>query len=239
MKEIINARNTPIALAYVGAEYLLNENQKKAYECILERVEKKQPGAFFIDGPGGTGKTFLYNALLIKVWASGLTAIPTAASSIGVSNLPFGQTVQSRFKLPLDNEESSFCHVPKQSVLAQLLRETSLFIWDEAPMAKKENVEAVDILLQDLCSTSELFGGKIIVFGGDFWQVLLILPRRTQEEAIQSSLVTSHLWPLFENFHLIENMRSIEDPYFSNFLLKLGDSFSNYQMILSNFQATW
>lgn len=58
--------------------------------------------------------------------------------------------------------------MPKQSGLAQLLRETSLFAWDETSMAKKENVEAVDILLQDLCSSIELFGGKIIVFGADF-----------------------------------------------------------------------
>ena len=58
------------------------------------------------------------------------------------------------------------------------------------PQWLKRNIEVVDILRQDLCFGNELFGGKIIIFGGDFLlQVLPVLPKRTLEEAIQSSLV--------------------------------------------------
>nr|XP_016438224.1 PREDICTED: uncharacterized protein LOC107764197 [Nicotiana tabacum] len=44
-------------------EAKLNNEQREAYNIILDRIFKNKPGAFFIDGPGGTGKTFLYRAI--------------------------------------------------------------------------------------------------------------------------------------------------------------------------------
>lgn len=41
-----------------------------------------------MDGPGGTGKTFLYKALLARVRSEGLIAIATATSGIAASILP-------------------------------------------------------------------------------------------------------------------------------------------------------
>jgi hypothetical protein len=40
-----------------------------------------------VDGPGGTGKTFLYKALLARVQSKGLIAIATATSGIAASIL--------------------------------------------------------------------------------------------------------------------------------------------------------
>jgi ATP-dependent DNA helicase PIF1 len=42
----------------------LNEEQKSAYEKILSVVDTSNGGVFFVDGRGGTGKTYLYKALL-------------------------------------------------------------------------------------------------------------------------------------------------------------------------------
>ena len=52
-----------------------------------------------------------------------------------------------------------------------------LIIWDEAPMTKKQAIEAVDRMLQDVCSCTDLFGGKVVVFGGDFRQVLPVVTK--------------------------------------------------------------
>jgi len=41
----------------------LNAEQKSAYNEIMAAVYSKQGGLFFVDGSGGTGKTFLYRAL--------------------------------------------------------------------------------------------------------------------------------------------------------------------------------
>ncbi|XP_074315213.1 uncharacterized protein LOC141651397 [Silene latifolia] len=222
-RDISDALNAPVPLLQLASRKQLNLQQRTAYKAIIQHVKNAKAGAFFIDGPGGTGKTFLYGALYAKVRSMGQICLPTATSGIAASNLPTGRTTHSRFKIPLDTEESITCDVPKQGGLACLIREASLVIWDEASMAKRENIEAVNMLFQDVCSSSQLFGGKVIVFGGDFRQVLSVLPRRTQQEAVEASIVSSPIWPQLTKFGLTENIRAREDPQFSKFFLDLGN----------------
>ncbi|KAL5563724.1 hypothetical protein UlMin_033471 [Ulmus minor] len=91
-------------------------------------------------------------------------------------------------------------------------------------MINKRAIEVVDIMLQDINECNLPFGGKIIIFGGDFRQVLPVVPRATKEEVINASLVMSYLWHLFIKIQLFENMRARFDQTFSNFLLRIGDS---------------
>lgn len=51
--------------------------------------------AFFVDGLGGAGKTFLYKTLLCGVRARGLLAIATASSGIAALLLPGGRTAHT------------------------------------------------------------------------------------------------------------------------------------------------
>ena len=97
------------------------------------------------------------------------------------------------------------CRVSKQNVLAKLLRAAKLIIWDEAPMSKKQTIEALDKMLQNV-NESDLPFGKVVVFGGDFRQVLLVVPKATRQEQINVSLVTSYLWLILEKIKLTENM---------------------------------
>ena len=79
----------------------LNAEQMASYEEILGHVLKNKGRVFFVDGPGGTGKTYLYKALIAKVWSMNLIAIATATSGITVSIMPGGctQIPGSRFQL--------------------------------------------------------------------------------------------------------------------------------------------
>ncbi|KAL5568507.1 hypothetical protein UlMin_025082 [Ulmus minor] len=97
-----------------------------------------------------------------------LIALATASSGVAAAIMPRGRTAHSRFKLPLDIEEKATCSVSKQSGLAKLLQTTKLIIWNEAPMINKRAIEAIDIMLQDINECNLPFGGKIIIFGGDF-----------------------------------------------------------------------
>lgn len=104
-----------------------------------------------------------------------------------------------------------------------MIKETTLIIRDEASLEKKENLESLDLLLRDLCDPNLLFGGKIVVFGGDFRQVLPVLPQKTQREVVAAILVTSTFWPQLIKFRRTENIRARDDPTFSEFLLSLGN----------------
>ena len=67
--------------------------------------------------------------------------------------------------------------ISKQSDLAELLRRVRLIIWDEAPMQHKYNITAVHRTLCDVRENDEFFGGVPIVFGGDFAQILPVVPQ--------------------------------------------------------------
>lgn len=45
----------------------LNAEQLMSYNIIIDRISSNKQGGFFIDGSGGTGKTFLYRALLASI----------------------------------------------------------------------------------------------------------------------------------------------------------------------------
>ena len=47
------------------------------YNEILNHVLNHKGNAFFVDGPGGTDKTYLYRALLAKVRSMGLITVAT------------------------------------------------------------------------------------------------------------------------------------------------------------------
>ncbi|CAO2834899.1 unnamed protein product [Amaranthus hypochondriacus] len=222
-RDIVDALDAPIPASCLAARSMLSCEQRLAYKCIISHVKKGKPGLFFIDGPGGTGKTFLYNALYAKVRLLNKIVLPTATSGIAASNMPTGRTAHSRFKIPTDCGQYISCNVGKQSSLAALIKEASLIIWDEASMARRENIESLDLLLRDLCLPAVPFGGKIVVLGGDFRQTVPVVPKKTQQEIIDYSLVCSPLWPLFTRLCLTENIRARSDPEFSKFLLALGN----------------
>lgn len=68
-----------------------------------------------------------------------------------------------------------------------------------------------------------LFVGKVILLGGDFHQVLSIVPRETREEIINASLLKSYLWPKFTKIRLTKNIRAELDPLISEYLLRIGN----------------
>ncbi|KAG6705369.1 hypothetical protein I3842_07G176100 [Carya illinoinensis] len=169
-REIDDKRVVTIPTEDLLASQVLNSEQKNAYDLILHTLVSNEAGAFFVDGPAGTGKTFLYRALLAEIRSKNMIALATASSGVAASILPGGQTAHSRFKIPLNADKSSTCNVSKQENLAKLLRLAKLIIWDEALMFTKHSIEALDKMLQDINDTDLPFGGKVIVFGGDFRQ---------------------------------------------------------------------
>jgi hypothetical protein len=154
----------------------------------MDSVINKRGRVFSADGPGGTGKTFLYRPLLAKVHSMGLIAAATATSGIAASIMPGGRIAHSRFKIPIKLGDNAVCNFCKQSRTTSLLCTTSLIIWDEVAMTKRQAVETLDRFLQDIMDCNEPFVGKVVVFGGDFRQVLPVVPRGTRAQITDATL---------------------------------------------------
>ena len=91
---------------------LLNEDQWQAYIKICESIKNNHGKLFFLNGHGGTGKTFLYKVLCSKFQSKGAIVICVASSGIVALLLPLGCTVHSTFKILIDTlHEDSVCKI--------------------------------------------------------------------------------------------------------------------------------
>ncbi|KAL5648116.1 hypothetical protein ACJX0J_042471, partial [Zea mays] len=207
----------------VAMKETLNEEQRFAYDKILSVVDTNNGGVFFVDGPGGTGNIYLYKALLAALRSQDKIAVATATSGVAASILPGGRTAHSRFKIPLTIDDGAVCSFTKQSGTTKLLQKASLIILDEASMTKRQAIEALDNSMRDIMGRPGLpFGGRTVVFGGDFRQVLPVVRKGSRAQIVAASLRSSYLWESMCHLKLVQNMRAQSDPWFAEYLLRVG-----------------
>jgi energy-coupling factor transporter ATP-binding protein EcfA2 len=146
----------------------LNPEQLSGYTEIIEHMSNRKGRVFFVDGPRGTGKTFLYRCLIAIIRSEGLIAVATATCEIAASIIPGGHTAHSVFKIPIKISDGSIYKFSKQSDTADLQCRAALIIWDKVSMTKRQSIETLDRSLQDIMGCELPFGGKVMVFGGYF-----------------------------------------------------------------------
>ncbi|KAL7233010.1 hypothetical protein ACSBR1_016790 [Camellia fascicularis] len=229
-EEICREIEEEISIVVSESDYqsisLLSPKQNNAFKIITDRVFSRNAGYFFVDSPGGTGKTFLYKALLAAVRSKHYIALATASSEVTVTILP-----GSKYLFHMDTYES--CNIGKQSGLVKLLHLAKLIIWDEESMANRQNIESLNDMLKDVNESELLFGGKV-VFGGDFCQIFPVIPKGTKYDSIDASLVKSYLWKSLQKIKLTVNMRARLDLSFSDYLYTLEMEL-NQQMLQEEF----
>ncbi|XP_071739059.1 uncharacterized protein [Rutidosis leptorrhynchoides] len=216
----------------------LTSEQKGVYDEIMSAVHNNVGGVFFEYGYGGTGKTFLWKTLSTAIRSKGKIVLNIASSGIASLLLSGGRTAHSRFVIPININEDSICSINVNSQLADLLRQASLIIWDEAPMIHKHCFEALDRTLRDIMrqtspeNEDKVFGGKVVIFGGDFRQILPVVPKGSRQDIVNASLNSSYLWDHIKILKLTINMRLqsrcnteevAEMKAFANWILDVGN----------------
>ncbi|XP_021979960.1 uncharacterized protein LOC110876088 [Helianthus annuus] len=153
------------------------------------------------------------NLLTDEQRSKGQIVLNVASSGIASLLLSGGRTAHSRFRIPLNLTEDSVCNIKPDGDVARLLHETNLIIWDEAPMVHKHAFEALDRTMNDIFNidtsnrSNIRFGGKVIVLGGNFRQILPVVPNGGRQEIVNASLSSSYLWDTCKLLRLTKNMR--------------------------------
>jgi hypothetical protein len=78
---------------------LLNEKQRAAFQAIIHSIQNNDPKLFFLNGPAGTGKTFLYNTITHCLRGQGKIVLCVASSGIASQLLLEGRTAHCQFKI--------------------------------------------------------------------------------------------------------------------------------------------
>ncbi|XP_071727747.1 uncharacterized protein [Rutidosis leptorrhynchoides] len=138
--------------------------------------------------------------LSVALCSKGEIVLNVASSEIAALLLSRGRTAHSRFHIPLHPTDESFCTISTSNKLGELIRRIKLLIWDEAPMVNKMCIEALNHSMHDICRQSNtdsmdtLFRGKIVVFSGDFRQILPVIQKGKREDIVDASLNSSYFW---------------------------------------------
>ncbi|CAF4480814.1 unnamed protein product [Rotaria socialis] len=152
----------------------LNEAQRSAVDKILGAYHRRSATTapcFFIDVPGGTGKTYLYNTLCYLFKGQGVSGLTVAWTGIAANLLAEGRTVHSRFKLPVPLLQTSKSSIRSNTKKADTIRKADVVIWDEALMVRSYALKAVDILLRDIMNINVPFGNDAMIVSSEYQQL--------------------------------------------------------------------
>lgn len=189
---------------------LMNIDQLTIFDSIAERCKSSESTGqrcFFIDAPGGTGKTFLLNTLISFLLSENIQFVSSAYSGIAATLLKAGRTAHSTFKLPVTKGAGCpiQCNVSNRSMVGKFLQSAKVIIIDEAPMLQRQQLEAIHEALHSLDGTDTSmeamhhrpFGGRICILAGDFRQTLPVCPKQNRAFIATTLLTRSYLWKHF------------------------------------------
>ncbi|XP_012829852.1 PREDICTED: uncharacterized protein LOC105951006 [Erythranthe guttata] len=192
----------------------ITNEQRKVYDVVMDVISNDRGGMFFLYGHGGTGKMFLWKTLSLQF-------VPRERL-----------TTHSQFELPINVHESSTWSISQQSPQTELLIRAKLIIWDEAPMMCIYCFEALDKIMKSILRGDKLFGGKVVVLGGDFRQILPVLLKASRQDIVHATINSSPMWNFCRVMKLTKNMRleSCSSPSnvdevkeFEDWILKVGN----------------
>ena len=182
---------------------------------------------FFVDGPGGTGKSFLMKVL--AAWANsdpGTACLCAAFQGIVAQMYQHGVTLHRAFALPLDTEFASG-NVATSSVQAgsahgNRLASFKLFIIDEISMVHSTYLTIIDQCLRNVTRCDVRFGGAVVLCGGDMRQLSAVVPGGSHLDTVAASVISNSLWAGFTPFRLTIPQRDRRDPEWSAAVLAIG-----------------
>jgi hypothetical protein len=182
------------------------------------------PHQHFLDGPGGTGKTVLYNTLITVLQGQGKTVIAVASTGIASTLLIDGTTYHSQFKIyPLITEVTR-SKILDGSPLANLIQSAALIISDEVTIKTNHALDAFNFLFQKLEKKNLPHGGKVLLLGGDFRQCLSVVRHGNRVKVVEATIRNNATLPLFRHLRLTQNMRTVAgNQDYADWLIPLGN----------------
>jgi hypothetical protein len=197
---------------------LLSAEQRDAVtmvvESVLHQVGFNVFGAFC---SAGTGKTLFANYLASLLRTQGRTVVCVAASALAASLLEGGHTAHHALHIPIPANDGTYCSF----TLAErsIIMNADLLIWDEASMIGTSVADTVDRTLQDVMNNTRPFGGKTVMFTGDFKQLLpVVRGGKGDNHTIQRCA----WWPLLRRIEFNQNWRACQNIEFAVMLEAVG-----------------
>lgn len=209
----------------------LSETQSAIFQRIANYMAKPTDSingnVFLLQGPAGSGKTFLLNQIMDHCRKENVKAIAFAYTGIASCLLPKGRTVHSLFRVPWNPQQVS-CSIQPESWVYKSIKQASVLVWDQAAYCSRHIIEEINGFLQNMMNSPKLFGGKLVVMSADFLECPPIVSgaAHADEPAESHSLLFSALYSQMQRFNLHENFRFTSPAHF-HWCLEIGNGLRN------------
>ena len=147
----------------------LNTDQAVCFNTVVAAIDTNlQIAYFFLQGPTGINKIFLYYCLCYYYCLHSKIILYIISTGITALLLLSSYTAYSCFQIPIDLYKESTCNISKNLNLAKLLRHTSLLIWDEVLIQYYYCFKAVYCIFIDVRFNNFTFSRLPTILGSDF-----------------------------------------------------------------------
>ncbi|KAJ8953503.1 hypothetical protein NQ318_023626 [Aromia moschata] len=111
----------------------LDEHDAAVFEAIMRVVhDENEPNRFiFLNAAAGAGTSFIFQTLITVLRGENVVTLALAPTGIAASLLKDGRTLHSRFKLPIEINETSTTGITPRSSDGRLIRSVKLIVIDE------------------------------------------------------------------------------------------------------------
>ena len=211
----------------------LNLRQREFFNHIVHWIKSKdEPVYAFLTGGAGVGKSVVIRALyqsLYRLWNLKDGENPDDKRILLCAYMGFaafnisGQTISSAFHKKMYQKGTNHLSADELNTFRIKYRHLKLVIIDEISMVGNMTLNFINIRLQQLMGTKEVFGGLSVIAVGDLYQLkpvgdyLISLDLK-----VGASSLGQNLWKeLFKMYELVDIMRQKDDLAFAQLLNRL------------------
>ncbi len=193
--------------------------QDAALHQIVDAIQQDQESKVFgLICSAGCGKTIFANGLASFLRASNRSVICVAASALAAMLLSQGVTAHSAFHIPIPANEYTMCNLSTAD--REYIKTATLIIYDECSMVHRDVADTVERSLRDIMQNNLHFGGKSVLFMGDFKQLLPVVRYGSGHNC---TIQTCHWWHAIRFIHFTKNWRASSNPAFATYLEDVGN----------------
>ncbi len=194
------------------------EEQHVALRQVVETIASDLPcKVFALLSSAGCGKTLFAEGLAAYLRAQHGNVICVAASALAAMLLTAGSTAHAAFHIPIPCNETSTCNLSRDDRIN--IRRADLIIWDECSMVHADVADTVERTLRDVMGINQPFGGKCILFMGDFKQ---LLPVVRYGKGCNFTIQKCGWWKSVIKLRFTKNWRAVRNPEYTQWLEDVG-----------------
>lgn len=196
---------------------MFTAEQHDALRQVVAAYESGSSNVFVLLASAGCGKTVFANGLAAYFRTQRRQVVCVAASALAAMLLSGGSTAHSAFHLPIPCNDSTTCNLTASQ--RAHLKIVDIIVYDECSMVQEDVANTLDRTLRDIMQVQKPFGGKVIVWMGDFKQLLPVVRYgKGQNHTIQRC----SWWRTACRLTFTHNWRAHDNPEYTAFLEDVG-----------------